>query len=160
MPDSIFMEGSSEENYNLENFLICLSKILNDVYEGRRLLFRITFRNYLENAWEDIGQIENQDNMSGIFSTVYKNTRRNFRKRLHSVGLEDGSSQSKLKLLGFFETYNEYEAKAGVWRLKDALEIAKMVLGSLGKVIPGVEILKELVEAILFGIQKAERGSQ
>jgi hypothetical protein len=146
-----------DENHTLENFYKRLAKVLNDIYIGRNLLFDRDFRAHLENSEGEIRDwlVHFEMNIKNPEDTEEAIERQ---VRLRAVGLNEDGAQIRLKLSALFKSYNDYDNKGGIWRLKDFLDVAKMVLGSLADFIPGAEIFNELIEAIKWGIERAERN--
>jgi len=77
---------------------------------------------------------------------------------LKQAGLR--GSNLDLKYQGIFESYERLNRRGGTSRLRRFLRWAKIVVGSITTMVPGLkelsEILKEYMEAIDIGIEDAE----
>jgi hypothetical protein len=101
-------------------------------------LFEEEFRGPLMVAWDEIwpqisswqSQVEDPANS----------------ERLENAGLSGG--QLSLKLQGLNAAWNRFKRRGSTRLLRNLLGWINAILGSLAQVIPGVEALKELKEAI------------
>jgi hypothetical protein len=114
-------------------------QLLQKIIDARDLLIPLSRRDLLEAAWNDF--MQQWDSLLGQLAQHQYQP-----QQLEQAGLT--GSQLTMKLHGFWKAWEAFNWFVGRKRLKRVLEWINMILGSLGKVVPLVEALKELKEAI------------
>lgn len=150
----------SRRNYvvpvaTIDDFLTNVVCLLEVVHDSRQVLFRQGFRNHLGDAIRHLrGLLENADFSqstpdreslvdAGLASTDDKNT--DFRVSAHL----------KLKLESFESSIRALDEQGGIDNLTDSLEKARIILGSLAGMIPGVgSVASELVDFVIKEIRR------
>ena len=124
---------------DLREFLAEVRKLFdNVVYHWDQFLFEEEFRPRLEKAWKELRpripewqtQVDLPTHESGF----------------RNAGLR--GAQLTLKLEGLNSAWNRFKSRGTVRLLRNVLGWINAILGSMAQVIPGVEALKELKEAI------------
>jgi hypothetical protein len=136
----------------LSEVLTGIGNVMDNVVNARNILFPKKLRDALKDAWDELNTNDpsNPRTLAGMKSDIDKRTD----DELAGVGLS--GKQLELKCLEFFESYNDLDCKGGVSRLKRFVKFAKFIVGSMSKIIPALEILLEFMEAVEWGIEKAE----
>ena len=135
-----------EDRTNLQKFLNEVEELLQGVLDRRAELLPQDLHDYFLNAWQQV-RIS--------FSRARQSLSNVVESRLEEIGLT--GSQLALKLFGFRRLLPLLGP--GVWRvrvLKRILNWANIILGSLGAVLPPVELAKEYKDAIERAIDEAE----
>ncbi len=141
------MEKGSEENYDeiiLEKFLHDTIKILKEMVDEINLFpskenpeFK-ELHHFHELSKDILNKLE-----SDFFKQPLLPSNKEDRLKLEQVGLSGEQLDIKITAFNFFyEKRNKY--------MKEALELANIILGSLGTVCPPAHALKELKEFFEF----------
>ena len=123
---------------DLEEFLKEIEKLFdNIVRHWNHVLFREEDRDPISDAWDELkptfGSLRNQ--------VGYKTA-----EDFEIVGL--AGQQLKLKLKGLQDSWRRFFKSGTVRLLKELLDWINSILESLGKIIPGVDAVKEFKDAL------------
>jgi len=122
--------------------------VLDDVVKSRNILLPKTLRSSAEKAW-----IELKPKSTQLIRTRIRKTTP---LELEEHGLTGDPLDFKLR--GFLDSYDELDENGGLKRFKRMVKWAKIILGSLKGLIPGLEALLEFLEAVERGIENAEES--
>lgn len=123
---------------DLKQFLEEIRKLFdNVVYHWDYILFEEEFRPRSKAAWEELRRIF-EDWQEQVSTTPARD--------LQNAGLLE--AQLDLKLGGLSSAWSRFKERGTVRLLRNVLGCINAILGSMPQVIPGVEALKELKEAI------------
>ena len=145
-------QGSSDnDNEDLARLNEVLNKIeiiLNRVVQARHILFRESLREQINAAWEDL------ESENGIFGL--RGRARVTRTVLLEPSLVSNAGLSgahlSMKYQGILESYEYLDKKGGTRRLKRFFKWAKIVVGSLATIVPGLKELAEILNEYLEGV--------
>jgi len=136
----------------IRDILTKIEEVMDNVVNARNILFSKRFRDRLKDAWDELKPDDPQgpNTLAGMKSSVDKASNADLAK----AGVS--GKQLELKSLEFFESYNDLDCKGGITRLKRFTKWAKLIVGSVSKIIPAFEILLEFLQAVELGIERAE----
>jgi hypothetical protein len=139
---------------DLRDVVTNIEKVMDNVVKARHILFPRKFRDRLKAAWDELKSDDPQDpnTLAGMKSSVDGASD----DALRSAGAS--GKQLELKYFEFLDSYNDLDCKGGITRLKRFTKWAKLIVGSVSKIIPAFEILLEFIEAVELGIEKAEES--
>ena len=129
-------------------------EVLAEVVKSQKILFPRELRDKIDKAWKELYELRSGINESTVVDEIKSNISQAKDADLKRAGMN--GNQLELKMFGYLEAYNEREEKGGLRRLKRFFKYAKTILESLGSVVPGVGIIKEFIDAVEMGIEKAE----
>jgi hypothetical protein len=124
-----------------------MRQLFDDVVTWRGVLFRADYRDHVKDAWEDIKRNVLPNLMEAPADAPLKD-----------VGLEAGSVQLEMKLAGFNDALAAFRLGGTVALFRPVLKWINTILGSLGRVLPGADIIKEFKESVEHGLDAAERN--
>ena len=148
--------NDNEELARINEILDKIQIILSRLVQARHILFRESVREHINSAWEDL---ESENGMFGVRGRA-RITRTVLLEPtlVRNAGLS--GAHLSMKYQGILESYEYLDKKGGVHRLKRFFKWAKIVVGSLATIVPGLkelaEILNEYLEAVGMGIEDAE----
>jgi len=135
----------------LDTIIKMIENVLTEVVQARELLFNYRLRSDVESSWEEVSSRMKQ--IPGLL--------REHRSDLETAGLT--GSNLNLKYEGIFESYRRLNRNGGTRGVKRFLRWAKIVIGSVATIVPGLkeltEILNEYMEAIDMGIEDSESAA-
>jgi hypothetical protein len=135
-----------------ESILDKIRHVIGEAVNARYILFPRYLRDPLRDAWAEISR-PTPDDPNDLITKIKKQIEKTPPRILKDHGME--GKQLHMKYLGSLESYNELDKDGGISRFKRFVKWAKLILGSLN-FIPGVEIIKELIETIDHGIEMSE----
>jgi hypothetical protein len=123
---------------DLEEFLREIEKLFdNIVRHWNQVLFREEDREPIADAWDEL-----RPTFGSLGDQVGYKTAEDF----EIVGL--AGQQLKLKLKGLQDSWRRFFTSGTVRLLKELLDWINSILESLGKIIPGVDAVKEFKDAL------------
>lgn len=134
---------AQDDRTDLQNLLIDFNKFFVDILEHGILSTSKTLNNMIRNVWSN--------HINGELNTAAENANNFSLTELESCGLT--GIQLKLKMEVFKQLrdlYYKLFKKIGPYSNKlinDILDLIKSIIGSLGKLIPGGELIIEFIDA-------------
>jgi hypothetical protein len=145
--DLISLETDATDGDKRAAIMDMIENVLTEVVQSR-ILFRDRVRGPLAASWEEV-----RPNVNRL-----RNRLRDNAEGLKEAGLEGANLDFKYQ--GLFDSYWRLNRGGGIRRLKRFFGWAKIVVGSITTMVPGLkefaEILSEYMEAINMGIEDAE----
>jgi len=143
----IILETDATDGDKRAAIMDMIENVLKEATQSQ-ILFRHNVRDHLLESWKDV-----QPNIRKLRTRLLRDS-----KDLEKAGLK--GPNLNLKYEGIFGSYWRLNRGGGTRRLKRFLGWAKIVVGSLTTLVPGLkelaEILNEYMEAVEMGIEDAE----
>ena len=147
-------------NEELVNLLSKSREVLSTVMKSKERFLPTDLHTEFEAAWPDVEtwmrRIENflQQPSAGLEEKLLSVEHGNLEEQLSRAGLS--GAQLKLKVAGFGRAYANFKKFPEFKPLNRLLNWINIFIGSLSKVLPVAEIIKEFKEAVERGVKDAE----
>jgi hypothetical protein len=144
-------DGTLTDIEKLDRIIEMIENVLTEVVQARELLFNYRLRSDVKSSWDEVSS--RMEQIPGLL--------REHHSDLEAAGLT--GSNLNLKYEGLFESYRRLNRNGGTRGLRRCLRWAKIVIGSVATIVPGLkeltEILNEYMEAIDMGIEDSENAA-